>query len=614
MILRFGILSCFWIATLAAFHARASEGITSAKIKQVAFSRPWLNLLYYERRENSFRSLVDKPSFFVNPSGRYDPGAELSSFLDLLKTSAGSADSNPQCLFPARYRFLHQHFILPTPVACPKFEAWKQEYAPSEIDLVYASQYMSNPASVFGHSFLLLPSPKRTQGLWLTMNYAAAIPQNTHPLAYVVGGITGWFGGDYSALPFYQRMFQYGSVENRDLWIYKINLSSEELDMMVDHLWELVHVSNFKYYFLDENCAGVLLRTLAATLPEMQDHHRLPLYVHPMEVVKRLQSAGRISSADLIPSQDHVLQATLASLTETQRSRFDAAIANPEISFEDVDAPTSEAVIHFMAFQTTKNNGTLPAHYKNLDRAAHIARSKFYVTPVAFPKHQALQQAPHKAHDSTMVFAGFGQTNNQWTGRLGYRFAIHDLLDADAGFLPNSALEAASVKLGFNDQQIWVEDFTLARIDNFQAFRTYDPKASWRVRGGLRDNLLTANLTDHFAVLAGGYGLTAEWKGQFFYALLTAEANHGEKLIQPAFATGPEVGAILIKGRLKTVTQFSWEHAMFQRQPTQRIRGGFGMSWNLERNLALVSETEWHQLQNPKASGFRSTTVLRWYF
>ena len=51
-----------------------------------------------------------------------------------------------------------------------------------EITLVYASQYLSNPASAMGHTFLMIPSKRQTRGFWLTYNYAASIPTGTGAL------------------------------------------------------------------------------------------------------------------------------------------------------------------------------------------------------------------------------------------------------------------------------------------------------------------------------------------------------------------------------------------------------------------------------------------------
>ncbi len=602
------------LADSEAFSGPHSNVENNAAIEAVGHSRPWLNLLYYENKGGKFLSLVDKAIFFRSPNGRTDPVAELKTMVHLFSQPQEASDNHPQCLFPSRYKFLTKFFILQPPIRCPKLEEWKINYKPTEITLVYASQYLSNPASVFGHSFLLFPSSAQTRSLWLTMNYAATIPKETSGLAYVFGGITGWFGGQYSVMPFYQRIFQYGSIENRDLWLYKITMSESERSFFTDHLWELVHAADFKYYFMDENCAGILLRTFAATLEDMQESYKLPIYVHPMEVIHRLQKVGRISSADMIPSQGNILRANLNSLDTQQIQHFRQALENPEQPIQNADAATAETLMQFTAFLATKNLGELPTNFKALDRAAHIQRARFLTPPMPFPKKSALSQAPHLAHGSSAVQAGFSLTNNQINTSLGYRFAIHDILDADPGFLKNSSVEALSIKLAIHNRNLWIEDLTLARIDNFQPFYRFDPKASWRILVSLRENLMTANPVDHYGVLEGAYGLTAETAGQFIYAMIAGYANLSGNPVTPNFEIGPEIGTILHRGRIKGSLSLAGGQSFFTQSPRTFIKTKFGLGLSLQRDLALIVEGEWSKLEDIQQEGSRYRLGVRHYF
>lgn len=157
------------------------------------------------------------------------------------------------------------------------------------MNLVYDSQYISNPASVYGHIFLVGQSKTQAEGFWLSFNYAAGIPKTTSAFGYVWGGLVGWFKGDYSILPHYQRLIQCGDIENRDLWNFQLRMSDVERGFLLDHLWELVHQVQFKYFFMDENSAGILLKTFATVFPEIKETRNLPFYVSPLEVVKILK-------------------------------------------------------------------------------------------------------------------------------------------------------------------------------------------------------------------------------------------------------------------------------------------------------------------------------------
>ncbi|NCN40141.1 DUF4105 domain-containing protein, partial [bacterium] len=248
--------------------ARASIKDPKIDMEKFAHSKGRLNLLYYEKYGSDYKSRVTSEDFFASGlSGRTNPVHELLATIELFRSESRYDKTNTlksaRCRFPSRYLYLKRSFELPDLKPCDRIEDWKSSYQPDRLYLVYASQYVSNPASIFGHSFLLIGSKVLTEGLWISHNYAAAMPPNTPGWRYILGGMIGWFYADYSVMPFYQRLFQYGSIENRDLWMYQIKLSPEELDFYIAHMWELVHLAKFDYYFLDENCAGALFRTFS---------------------------------------------------------------------------------------------------------------------------------------------------------------------------------------------------------------------------------------------------------------------------------------------------------------------------------------------------------------
>lgn len=97
---------------------------------------------------------------------------------------------------------------------------------------------------MFGHTLLRL-DPKDQQQLNLVsyaVNYAATVAGNDN-WSYAWKGLTGQYPGEYSLMPYYRKVKEYGDFESRDLWEYELNLSPEETRFLVSHIWEMQHVS-----------------------------------------------------------------------------------------------------------------------------------------------------------------------------------------------------------------------------------------------------------------------------------------------------------------------------------------------------------------------------------
>jgi hypothetical protein len=586
----------------------------SAKIDEVARSQRWQALLYYEANGNLFKSRVTNERFFVDKKlGATDPAAELKAEVELLSREIPVDNNHPQCLYPSRYRFLKDHFQLQPPVRCPQYQTWLQEYQPEDLVFVYASQYISNPASVFGHSFFLLTSRKQTKGFWLTYNYAAAIPQKTSGFSYVWGGLTGWFTGDYSVMPLYNRLMQYASIENRDLWFYKIKLTAQELDFFLSHMWELVHAANFTYYFLNENCAAIMQRTFSAILPDMHDSGS-HMYVEPIQVVKSLYRKGRIKNVDFVPAEGELLAAHIDGLDSEEEQVFREAIAHPDADLSKADAKSSEALVQYTAFQARKNGGQIQEKYKKLQRTAYIRRADFSDPAFVFQKDEVMPNAPHLARDSFSFDAGGSQVNGQGVADLSFSLGVHDLLDPDAGFLRNSSIEFLDVKVSADAHGIWLRDLIFANLESFRSYHFFDPNAAWRIKASIKENLLTRNETDQFFQLQTAFGGGLDRKRDYFYTVLRVDFNLGQNLPQDAIEAGPEIGAIYQWEDIKFNLAGSAGKGLIYFADSDYLLVKSGLSWAINGDFSLIQENEWMRLTRKDTEGYRLSLGLRSYF
>ena len=210
----------------------------------------WLSLIHHEKGIFTASSEVTSPSFFLAISGQTDPEAELKATIE-----AFTKTPTAQCRFPARKLWLNS--VMPNvlfPVAnCPEYQQYIQAFTADSVSVVYASGYLGNPASMYGHVLLKFNASGKTELLDNTFSYGAMVPDSDNKLVYIYKGITGGYQGHFANQKYHHQNLAYSETELRDLWEYKLRLPKEKVEFLLAHLWELENTS-MTYYFFKQNC------------------------------------------------------------------------------------------------------------------------------------------------------------------------------------------------------------------------------------------------------------------------------------------------------------------------------------------------------------------------
>ncbi|WP_244556626.1 DUF4105 domain-containing protein [Enterovibrio nigricans] len=234
-------------------------------------------------------------SFFFSSQGRVNPEAELIATIEAFYRTPES-----QCKFPARKLWLDQQLRFPSfpEVNCADYQNYKQAFDAESISLVYASGYLGNPASMYGHILLKFNNPENHEYLDNTFSYGARVPETDNKLTYIFQGITGGYEGFYANQKYHHQNLTYSESELRDLWEYRLNLSEQDVTFVLAHLWELENVS-MTYYFFTENCAYQLAKLLELVIddPLVVKNKR---WVMPYDVIMMLNNASEGNYIDEI--------------------------------------------------------------------------------------------------------------------------------------------------------------------------------------------------------------------------------------------------------------------------------------------------------------------------
>lgn len=500
-------------------QAIVQELIERARKQKLAQSRQWLRLGHWRKGVwSGYKSEVDGQTFFASARGKTDPSDELETTIRgfVLGPKAISAvhhsvkrgkdaSEHPICRFPARFIWLNNklnlfQFPLEMP-RCPGFERFWNKLSPQAVTVVFSSYYMNNPASAFGHTLLrisradTLAVGKKRELLDYGVNYSAEV-DTQNAVAYGIKGLFGLFRGTFKLMPYYYKVREYNDYESRDLWSYELNLSPFSVKMLAAHLWELGS-SYFDYFYLSENCSYQLLALLEAADPQLELLAHVGWPVVPAETVKALYAnPNLVKSVHLRPALREQFRNRIAGLSTDERRMVARLSHQPSATFEK-DLTTNrriqilDAALDLVDIQHAKTlvHKTDPAaaHLKHqlLQRRAAIrVPSKAQVN-----REPTADRWPHSGHGIHRIRLGGGTANRGGAFQsLGFRVALHDLVDPEPGYPTLSQIEFFALNLRFRhgSGDLLLHDAALFRVISLSALDQFNPKFSWHIEIGAK--------------------------------------------------------------------------------------------------------------------------------
>ncbi len=485
-----------------AFASNALESLQEKALALRLDSHPyWLRLLHYRTNLlGRYQSEIDDASFFVSRGGRRDPRAELFATLGAFFAPSPS-DTTLQhaiCRYPARFQWLREQLGLDPAAlahpACERYQKWKDQMLPQEVALVFASSYMSNPSSMYGHTFLLLrkKAGKENELMNYVVNFAADL-EGDSGLLFAVKGLLGGYHGRFSTFPYYMKVQEYSNLESRDLWEYDLRLSTPAIARLIDHLWELGN-ARLRYFFLNKNCSYYLMPLLEVADPSKDYKSSFLLKTIPADTL-RVATSGQVggTASVLRPSHAKRMLAARARLKEAEVMLAEQVYAEPdEVKTADFLAlpPERQALVLESAHDLFRyKHGFSRDQSESLKEKEHLllqARSQLPPTQPAGQEALGTVVPPDQGHKSGRIGLSYGVSNRSHFEELSLRPAIHDQEDPAEGYLPGSKLEMFHLKLRMdNDRsEFYVQQFSLIDMVSIVPYDRWIHPPSWKVNSG----------------------------------------------------------------------------------------------------------------------------------
>lgn len=561
----------------------------------------WLRLVHYKRARWTGAWVGDaSDGFYASPRGRTDPRAEYEASLAALAAPDPGDGKHFSCRFPARTAWLAARAgVAPAKADCSKYEDWRRLLDAGSVSLIFASAYMDNPSSMFGHTFLRLER-RATGGDPLrdnTLNFAAETGADGG-VAFAVKGLLGLYPGKYTAMPYYMKIAEYNDMENRDLWEYRLELSSAEVDRLAAHAWELGQ-GTFPYYFFSKNCSYQLMPTLEAAAPRLSLMDGSPAIVGPADTLHAARDTPGLAPAAVYrPSHATTMAQRRALLTGPERRASEAYAAGRFAEGDAMSAAWPSArralVLDAASDHILYKKGfspDVPPEVRELERGVLVRRAKVPEPPqeLAPPPWAA---PPDEGHLRHRVQVGYGARNGGSFVEVSWRPGYHDLLDRPHGYPPGAAIEGSSARLRYDrdDRRVSVRDARLVEILSAAPWDPWAKQPSWSAGTGLETAFEKGRPADRALVYEGhsGAGSSVALGPVLFYGLLQAEGSAGS-VLRDGFAVGGSLRAgaaaavtpsvnVLLDGALNG-------RAWGDRTPDHRVRAA--LNWAPARDLSL---------------------------
>jgi hypothetical protein len=457
----------------------------------------WIALLHYSRHANSWVSDVKDKRFFIDSGGVADPGieweADYRAFVADTERKVG--DDRAQCRFPARFALMKKIFDWAPKIGeernCAGLSQFTARLNAKHVAVVYVSHYFGNAASAFGHTMLLLKSDSSASTK--LSDYAVSFEADTKgmsPAKYLPRGLFGGLEAAYKTEPLYTRVRKYEQQEQRDLWLFPLNLDSDQVELLVLHVWELREIS-FQYGFFGGNCAEKILRLVNAVTPASGVSPYRKTAILPSDVVRRLvEKMGLNGDPVYRPSLKAQYQHRVREMDKRERRQLAQMVKTRSVVAHVSPRVISTAMLWseintpHRAFRRTEDIVDHPDYVwirklwdvRNTDSSTSSGFVK--VTPSV---------SLLDGHRSSAISLRSGVSNGDATVEIGARWLLHAVPDPSEGYPKASSIEVGQISIAFVPRaNPRVEEFTALRVENIASRSGVHFQSAWKFELGAR--------------------------------------------------------------------------------------------------------------------------------
>ncbi len=427
----------------------------------------WQKILHHYNNENQ---IVSNEFYLSNNNST--PKDELLSTISFLKSKRGFETA---CNFPSRYNFIKAKYKdIPDYdlKSCTELNEYINSFPKDKISIVFTSEYTNNPSSAFGHIMLLFSKDNEPLEIGDAVHFAAKTSNVDNFIKYSYKGFSGEYNGYFIREPFYKKIYEYNTLEQRYMYIYTLDYSKEEIIKVLYHLYELRKAS-FKYYFLDGNCASQTTHLL--NILNTDNYKNDNIYYLPIQTVSDFEN--RINDKKRFIPLVNKLNFLLNKMSSSEKELFYKIIENQshiENTYPDI---VKEAMVLFTTFNFRKFHNVYK-NYENVMEQKYLKENIIDLTP-----DPLLKTKP------SSIGLGYYYTEDNDYLNIQYRPLFIDLFDIQNNDLQESQINTLYFDILLNKKTLKLNKFDLANIKSLPSQLSFYNPLSWSFYSGLnREN------------------------------------------------------------------------------------------------------------------------------
>ncbi len=501
---------------------------TDTELQALSNSPVWLKLLHYEKPSifsQRQTSAINSDDFFLSKEGKTDSLAELIETLRSVSAAPVNREVHARCRFPARYLWLkstlaHRSELFDEKVAaveCTEFQKWSRNGSITSISVVFATGYLGNPASYYGHTLLKFnggSNANESELLDSTTNFGALVPQGENPAVYIVKGMFGGYQSNFTHRQYYYHDHNYTSLESRDLWEYELALTDQERDLIIAHSWELLG-KNYTYFFFRKNCAYRMAEVLELVpgvrlIPESRP------WTIPTSVMQNLNSIQRdsvplVSGVTYHPSNLSEFHQQYQALSDVEKDYLANIVSNQDIlrsaHFLSLEVGQKQNILDaLLAYSFYRKKGD-----DNEGSYSHTLYQSALKTRFALPSRAINRAEPPVVNVREDRKPGRTELSVVRSSTLDTGFSItirpayYDSLDSGAGQAAHSRLSMLEAQITYLDDAVSIRQLDILAIESVNTSvsgLSGDNGATWSLSAGFKSPALSCQRCSRFGVEA----------------------------------------------------------------------------------------------------------------
>ena len=522
----FRLILLFSVITSSAF---------AANVEEVAFSKPWLKLLHYQKKYNHYKSKASRSEFFISKEGMNDP------LLELKATLVSFQETDKACIFPARFTLLKKYWNnLIWPDSCNDFDEWYKGIDAENLYLVFSSAYPNNPASLFGHTFLRFDRKSKKNNevakklLGYSIAFQAQTDSNDNGFMYTFKGMTGSYQSFLEIKPYYLNVGIYNNSESRDLWEYLIPLSKYELDLLLKHIWEISRTTTFDYYFFDENCSTLVLELIEAIKPTWEFQSKNDIFVVPQVTLNEIVNLSDQKEFSYRPAVKRLIMKRFEKMSFQEQSQTMRSLKNKKELKKITNVDQLDTLLDLWKYENYKANSRLKDDQKRLMNLTLLQRSQNQSKSNHLDlKKENKKRAPHLSHGLHKIFLNYQERLS-----FGVRYGFHNFTDPNLGYDEKSYINFMDLKFSSIDNSFVLSKLDLINILSLRNYYWHFPQLSWSLQSWFEHDSSKSFLSNIFN-LTGGVGLSRLTNKNQIYGILDIQYHH--RIREKKIYFGPRV-------------------------------------------------------------------------